>query len=87
MKILDVGSGNFVAAALSHADEEICVVKRLYCSRMTVFNECMCTLSQCFYNECCLCVFLVAVSEGFWRTAAVVYRWPSPLFSTSSNSG
>lgn len=56
VKVLDILSGNFVAAAFSHTDKNICVVKHLCCSTITVSHNGMCNLGQML---CCdVCVFI-----------------------------
>lgn len=51
VKVLDVLGGNFVAAALSHADKKICVVKHPCCSRTAVSCDGMSNLGQCLLSE------------------------------------
>ncbi len=54
VKVLDVLSGNFVAAALTHTDENICVVKHLCCSTIKVSRDEMRNLGQLCLCSCWL---------------------------------
>lgn len=48
VNVLDVHSGNFVAAALSQTDKKICVVKHVLLENYSVI---MCNLGQCLLSE------------------------------------